>query len=426
MDASLSSEIQDIPYTTLYRGNQQLASRTTATSYRIPREICDLIIDLHHEDRAVLYACSLTCHAWLPRSRYWLFKTVSVYLSSMTKFQNALTNNPALGCFVEHLSIHAWSLYQPLAWDNILQSIAAHLVCLVTLEIFKGYFKDPNSFQAFTTIRTLRLRGTCFDSEATRQAWLLSIPQVQEIDFSDIEPMDSRESTAASFQDLLLPNLHSLKFDKHTPDTSSFMNYVLPDARRRVDLGDVSLEVVGDWLTIIAASLDHLAFPNKSYRGHSNDLLLARCTGLRSLEYSIDCDDADKDTTRLLWALQTIASPSISVIRFNLIAYDRNVYEHKVSISNPPALSALLSSPKFASLERVSFHLSVYGLTAGEPPIFADLKVLLPDLDTRGILTFSMSSRRHPFVFCIYPQEPPGIDEENPLGWEEFLPILAS
>ncbi|KAJ7642135.1 hypothetical protein FB45DRAFT_1126439 [Roridomyces roridus] len=62
----------------------------------LPRELCDLIIDHLHADRAALAACSLVCRAWVPASRFHLFDHIS--LSETTGraavVLNTLLSNP--------------------------------------------------------------------------------------------------------------------------------------------------------------------------------------------------------------------------------------------------------------------------------------------------------------------------------------------
>ncbi|KAJ7187335.1 hypothetical protein C8R46DRAFT_1059505 [Mycena filopes] len=44
----------------------------------LPRELCDLIVDYLHAERATLCSCALVCRAWLPASRFHLFAEISL------------------------------------------------------------------------------------------------------------------------------------------------------------------------------------------------------------------------------------------------------------------------------------------------------------------------------------------------------------
>ncbi|EMD35384.1 hypothetical protein CERSUDRAFT_106768 [Gelatoporia subvermispora B] len=374
--------------------SQQSNSEVASTTFRIPYELCDSIIDLLREDRRALCACSLVHRAWLPKARYWLYKHVRINSTNKAKFQVVLTSNAALGDNIERLTIFARFPHHPFEWDKFLQSVTPHMPRLTRLEIHAGYLKDPKSFQYLTTIRTLQLKGTCIESEATRLAWLRSIPQVEELKFWKIRLIGSSPIAASDYP--LLFNLKSVKVHGARSGASNFLNYISPDVIRRIqrfDYGHLARQPFLDsWFHNIAATLEHLAFTSTWYSGNPSDQVLIHCTRLRSLEYSMGWNpDSEKSTAGILWTLRTVASPSLTVLRFNLLVDDRRVYDHKLSISDRPALLAMLLSPKFASLERLSFHLSIidFRMDGCEPPLLADLRALLPDLNTRGILALS-------------------------------------
>ncbi|KAJ7757996.1 hypothetical protein B0H16DRAFT_1536427 [Mycena metata] len=44
----------------------------------LPRELCDLVIDYLHAERATLCSCALVCRAWIPASRFHLFAHISL------------------------------------------------------------------------------------------------------------------------------------------------------------------------------------------------------------------------------------------------------------------------------------------------------------------------------------------------------------
>ncbi|KAJ6535073.1 hypothetical protein B0H19DRAFT_964200, partial [Mycena capillaripes] len=44
----------------------------------LPRELCDLVVDYLHADRASLGSCALVCRAWVPASRFHLFEYISL------------------------------------------------------------------------------------------------------------------------------------------------------------------------------------------------------------------------------------------------------------------------------------------------------------------------------------------------------------
>lgn len=81
---------------------------------RLPLEVCEMVIvrvaqlpqpDVHTTVQS-LYACSLVCRSWVPRSRTHIFRSVLLYSSKKGKrFIIALSTTPGLGEYVDELTI---------------------------------------------------------------------------------------------------------------------------------------------------------------------------------------------------------------------------------------------------------------------------------------------------------------------------------
>ena len=72
----------------------------------LPAEVQDLIIDQLCGDRASLEACSLTCHAWLPRARHHLFKSVKIdRCSPGESFKTLIDGSPSIARYIRHMEI---------------------------------------------------------------------------------------------------------------------------------------------------------------------------------------------------------------------------------------------------------------------------------------------------------------------------------
>jgi hypothetical protein len=69
----------------------------------IPPELSDRVIDFLHDDWAALKACSLTCKAWLPASRFHLWNRVVLrYSGDGTNYAEFLKASPAItSCIVD-------------------------------------------------------------------------------------------------------------------------------------------------------------------------------------------------------------------------------------------------------------------------------------------------------------------------------------
>lgn len=73
---------------------------------QLPAELRDFVIDLLQDDAAALQACSLTCRAWLPRSRHHIFRRVQIAPGRRgLAFRALLDGNPGLGKYVQDVEI---------------------------------------------------------------------------------------------------------------------------------------------------------------------------------------------------------------------------------------------------------------------------------------------------------------------------------
>ncbi|KAI0944697.1 hypothetical protein AcW1_002347 [Taiwanofungus camphoratus] len=74
-------------------------------SQTFPTEVFELVISFVRDYKTVL-ACSLTCRAWVPRSRYYLFRQVQfLNPQRLDQFAELVTANPFLGSLVRELYI---------------------------------------------------------------------------------------------------------------------------------------------------------------------------------------------------------------------------------------------------------------------------------------------------------------------------------
>ncbi len=72
----------------------------------IPIEIQEIAIDVLHDDPSSLRACALVCHAWLPRSRLNLFRSISLHPGrSLDNLFDLFQEKPFIRSFVEQISV---------------------------------------------------------------------------------------------------------------------------------------------------------------------------------------------------------------------------------------------------------------------------------------------------------------------------------
>jgi hypothetical protein len=81
-----------------------------------PQEVCDIIIDHCHDDKAALVVCGLVCRAWVPASRYHLFNEVKVVLDNSNNVARLLER---LRCSVASRSIARYIRKVNIRYNNL-------------------------------------------------------------------------------------------------------------------------------------------------------------------------------------------------------------------------------------------------------------------------------------------------------------------
>ncbi|KAH9919862.1 uncharacterized protein B0H18DRAFT_1122300 [Fomitopsis serialis] len=117
-----------------------------------PAETWDNIVDHLWNDRNALAACSYTCHALLPASRYHRFHCVSLYRSHhYHSFETLLVECQYVAQYVRVLYISGSYRNNPSGWLYLLQKLCrlSHL----TLEGFP--FRIPEEFRSDLRLRSL-------------------------------------------------------------------------------------------------------------------------------------------------------------------------------------------------------------------------------------------------------------------------------
>lgn len=71
----------------------------------IPSELSDRVIDFLHDDWAALKACSLTCKAWLPASRFHLWNRVVLRYGDGTDYAGFLKASPVITSCITDLTV---------------------------------------------------------------------------------------------------------------------------------------------------------------------------------------------------------------------------------------------------------------------------------------------------------------------------------
>ena len=136
----------------------------------LPPEIWDTVIRHLHADNEALIACCLTCRAWLPTSRYYLFRHVRLKTrQAYASFLDALQQSPELPGWIKRLTIteSSRSPAHPFDVSPMLVRLTGithlHLRAAWAVSVCAPFLLEPDVVFPFLT--TLILRGGMYDAQ---------------------------------------------------------------------------------------------------------------------------------------------------------------------------------------------------------------------------------------------------------------------
>ncbi|KAL6301718.1 hypothetical protein BKA93DRAFT_751776 [Sparassis latifolia] len=305
----------------------------------LPQELVDMIIDIFGSkyDRDALNACSLVCHAWLPRSRSHIHSAVRLdYTSNLEHLQALYTT--FLAIYVRSLSIdtcgsdgmpadQSWvDKMQPLlanvtkverlsiegiAWSELEENTRA-LFCtkypgVTDLWLATCDFADPADLvhlhQAFPLLSSARMEGVSSDDIVFDHALRLNSDTLS-LRWLDVGDLCTSPGVLAKWafcyrKQVSIENIH------FTWDCGDL-----------VDLGNV-LQIAGSSVKTLSITMDSRVDAATLPRC----LNLSRSTGLCSFRLLARIEENHDDTTEFFWIPDCIAqlsSPSISIVRVHI------------------------------------------------------------------------------------------------------------
>ncbi|KAI0332589.1 hypothetical protein GY45DRAFT_1320789 [Cubamyces sp. BRFM 1775] len=282
----------------------------------LPPELCDQAIDYLWDDIESLRACSLTCKAWLPSSRFHLFRNVRLrHAEDVVRFRALLASAPGIAPCVRKLSLSAdyggatpeGSPQEDDAWVNGAAALLPLLSHITTLGLARVRWHALNEETraafagVFKNVRQLFLFEVSFEASRDVVAFLSGFPVLQELYFQAVSwkhdspsPFENPD-TLHEFAEAGSMHLSYLFLDpKSSPTlvTEWLLKHPEEQRLRTIQLCWRELEntrAVGDLLQASGASLESLQveFPAGVSEDAvlQNHLSLAHNTGLRSLHF---------------------------------------------------------------------------------------------------------------------------------------------
>ncbi|KZT11941.1 uncharacterized protein LAESUDRAFT_719885 [Laetiporus sulphureus 93-53] len=104
----------------------------------LPLDVYEEILTYLHGDIHALCTCSLVCRAWLPSTRSYIFREVTLKRENFKSFHHLLHHTPALGIYVKALTILHSELgvfHWPSTQSEMLRQLIAYLRSVTSLKL---------------------------------------------------------------------------------------------------------------------------------------------------------------------------------------------------------------------------------------------------------------------------------------------------
>ncbi|OBZ79320.1 hypothetical protein A0H81_00964 [Grifola frondosa] len=366
----------------------------------VPPELSDYIIDFLHNDSCTLRACSLTCRAWLPASRYHLLNKVALHNARLcSAFHELLKTTPNLGLYVRELNISQAVEPREIVNDIVATSSFVKLVsqifthmrwvtdlrlCLIDMlpatsfgilrhqsitDISLSYcrfleFADfVDFFYAFPQLKCLTLGGVTWRHGRTPRR-LSPTPVLQKL-------VLGRDMDLATLVDWLVSE------ELHTSIETFSVRCASED----------DADVVGPFLDILGPSLRHLELDWYLSRVKEvclpRSITLQQCNDLETL--SLHCPILFNAS--LPWVTSLLTHVNAHSIR--TISWDIRLLGD-VDALDWESISRILCTPMFRNLEALMFKVVVWpGVHLDTIEVKRLIRKRLSHFDSKGMVHFS-------------------------------------
>lgn len=205
------SSIHYLPYSCVSsNGKSDIVSNFHPTSWTIPTEVCERIIDdiaapsgvlesrrIYSMDKALdtLKACALTCRAWKPRAQYYLFRIMRIdcsvdSLEGVNDIVFFLNTNTTIRSRVQTLTAKGRKHDEPSTLHLLPIKLPRHIHGITQLRLGDGQlFLPPSTFPSlrhFVSITDLTLAKVTFCSLADVRRTLSSFLAVKVLQLRNI------------------------------------------------------------------------------------------------------------------------------------------------------------------------------------------------------------------------------------------------
>lgn len=379
---------------------------------RLPLELVDHVIDHLQHDRCSLLACALTGRAWLPRSRYYLFRVVDVSADSRRLDALALlAQSPSafLLKLVQHLDIDAQQYTSSI--QEVLQMFTGTILHAVRLTIRNVAYAGANEprelfmrLPVFTSVTTLIVHSSMIKSFSLLCRLVSAFPHLSVLSLHRVYVATLDQPTNPTDQSPIVCSIrltmlsvfamqaqemnHLLTWITESPITHPIRDLVL---WRDCYKGNLQKSLVINLLQTTGSTLESLALDVTALKSEDiTDVASAFGSSSCNLRSLIMPLDLSPSTNVRIW-LSNVSSRSLKELKFVI----RSTWYCQADLEAAKSFCLLIDCvtelDAFASLSTVSFQLpprsglSTHSRCCTDDP-YAVLQALFPSLYRRGLL----------------------------------------
>ncbi|KZT00403.1 uncharacterized protein LAESUDRAFT_764680 [Laetiporus sulphureus 93-53] len=337
-----------------------------------PLEIFELIIDFVWPDRQALFACSLTCKAWLHRSRHNLFYSIQLRRQEhLTQLSSMVEAEPRLGRIVRELFVVPYHMQSQL-FGSFPFTLGGQLpnVNRLRIDIRRDYYPyvHPDffcAFSRFSSITTLEIHRIQFPTFGDYVMLVCALPRLTSLSCWMVDWLKKTYDPALLKEhDGRLPLNHlSMRQMNWSAELADFLLAIASIADLQslstYFLGSQEVEHVNRLLETAGSSLRRFAIglPPSSGLRSQNKLIspwdghlprLVHNTRLSTLQ--LDFDGGND------WASEFLPSISSSLISDVTVRWPPLPKPLKLKHYHCDKIDIALCLPQFKKLERVVFQ----------------------------------------------------------------------
>lgn len=195
------------------KNNQGLSALSYNGAQRVPLDIWDLVIDAAADDLSTMKACATTCRAFLHRSRYHLFKRVTVRTGKVAEILiSTFQRDPDIRSAIRELQLDSsnpvpdWVIHTVRTLLPMLFNLRKLL--LRSMQLSHPALPELLSMARYT-VSSLDLTLCKFDSFAAFVRLVLALPYIKDLALNFIS-FDAAQPIAVADADLQLPSMSEI------------------------------------------------------------------------------------------------------------------------------------------------------------------------------------------------------------------------